>query len=496
MKTAKVRINVMVSFGGQFIVLLLGIFLPRIMIVNYGSDTNGLISTVAQIFTYMALLEAGIGQAAKNALYKPIAEQKRDEVSHVASIASQYYRRVTVYYSLGVLMLSIFVPFLVKSNVDKMTIFGIVILEGLSGVCSFYFIQTPSTILLADGKGYINNLIVYGNKILAYAVKLIMAAFGINIVLMYLVFFLITVAKVFIYQRYFWKHYPWIELHRVAKGEKLRDRNSYVLTELAWTVFSSTDMIILSIFIGTELSSVYGVYNLVFSNLNVLLTAVYASVSYVLGITFFKSISEYKKVHDAFMTVFMAAVTILMCVAYIMVLPFIRLYTRGVTDVEYIYQQLPLLFCLVQMLSWSRYVSGNLTGIAGYAKQTSIISLIEATSNIVLSIFLVNNYGIQGVLFATVISLPLKVVYCNYIADKKVLKRSFWQTIKILGINYILYFAVVLIYPYICWPISGYLDFCIYSVITLIIVSAVVILTNFIINPQAYRIMIKFRESR
>lgn len=43
------------------------------MITNYGSDTNGLTNTLAQIFRYVALLEAGIGQSTRNALYKPLA---------------------------------------------------------------------------------------------------------------------------------------------------------------------------------------------------------------------------------------------------------------------------------------------------------------------------------------------------------------------------------------------------------------------------------------
>lgn len=52
--------------------------------------------------------------------------------------------------------------------------------------------------------------------------------------------------------------------------------------------FSSTDMIVLSTFISTQAASVYSVYNLVFSNLNLLLNTVYSSVSYILGQTYYK----------------------------------------------------------------------------------------------------------------------------------------------------------------------------------------------------------------
>lgn len=58
--------NAITGFGGQLIAIILGLIVPRFFIMSYGSDANGLLSTITQIFTYMALLEAGIGQAARN----------------------------------------------------------------------------------------------------------------------------------------------------------------------------------------------------------------------------------------------------------------------------------------------------------------------------------------------------------------------------------------------------------------------------------------------
>lgn len=75
--TKKTILNFVISIGSQLIILVMGLVIPRIVLIHYGSDTNGLISTITQIFTYMALLEAGISASAKNALYKPIKENDR-----------------------------------------------------------------------------------------------------------------------------------------------------------------------------------------------------------------------------------------------------------------------------------------------------------------------------------------------------------------------------------------------------------------------------------
>ena len=485
----KLTKNIVISFCGQLFVLILGIIIPRVLIINYGSDINGLISTVTQIFTYMALLEAGIGQAARNALFKPIIENDKKEISYVASVARNYFRKLTLIYGLGVLILSITVPFILKSNVDKITICLIVLFQGFAGVISFYFIETQTIILNADGRGYVNNGINVINQIVSYVARIVLAFAGVNVALLQFTYLLITIAKVFVYRGYFKKNYGWIDYKIAPKKEKLKDRNAYVITELAWTIFSSTDMIVISTFIGTKVSSVYALYKMVFSSLNVLLNAVYISVAYILGQSFHEDKQKYEELHDIFTSTFLGIMTVLMSVSYVMILPFVRLYTNGVNDVRYIYKELPLIFCLIQIISWSRYVTGNLTAIAGYAKNTGRISLIEAMTNVVLSVVLVKRFGIIGVGVATVVALPLKVVYCAYLSDKKILKRSCKKTISILGANYLLFSFFVVGSNLININIVTFVDFIKFGIIFTLIASLFGVIVNLIANRDCKKIL-------
>lgn len=489
MRNSKVIKNIVVGFGGQFLIMVLGFVIPRVMITSYGSDTNGLVSTISQIFTYAALLEAGIGQAAKNALFKPIAEKDRDGVSYIASIAKNYYRRITLYYGIVVLFLCVVSPLIIKTSLGYWTVFWMVFFEGMSGVVSFYFISTTTTILSADGRGYITNGVNVVNKIVSYCVKICMAVMGANIVILQLAYFLITVCKTFFYQVYFRRNYKWVSFYVAPKTAKLRDRNAYIVSELAWTIFSSTDMIVLSIFLSTQASSVYGVYNMIFTSISMLLNAVYTSINYLLGQTYHRSVKEYTRLHDVFNSVFFGTMTSLMCVAYILCLPFIRLYTNGVTDVDYINGALPLMFCLVQIISWSRYVSGNLTAVAGYAKYTGIVSAIEAGLNIILSVILVNKLGIVGVLLATVLALPLKVVVCTYLSETKILRRSPWKSIRIMAVNFVLFFATVVISNRLNLAITNYVDFLLHGVLITGIVGIVGTVANYFANPDMLNIV-------
>lgn len=496
MNKSKFIRNIFFGFGGQALLLILGIVIPRIMITSYGSDVNGLLTTISQIFSYMALLEAGIGQAARNALMEPLSQKDKKGISYITSVANRYYKHFTIYYGVCVLVVACICPFILKTEVDKITIVAVFLLEGASGVLSFYKIQTITSVLTADGRSYVNNGINVINKVISYAVKIVMASLGVNIILLEVTYFLITVAKVVFYQNYFTSHYSWIDLNSSKKDEKLLDRNAYVLTEVAWTIFSSTDLIVLSIFVDTKISSVYGVYNLVFSSLGLLLNAVYNSVTYTLGQTFHKDRNLYVSLHDGFTSVFLGGMTCFMCTAYIMILPFIRLYTRGVSDVNYIHTSLPLLFALVQIISWSRYITGYLSGVAGYAKITSYVSLVEASINIIFSIILVHKFGIVGVLFATVIALPLKVIFLTWLSEHKILHRNPIKYLSILFTNYLLFVVAVFASKYLSINIDGYATFFIWSCIVFLCSALICGTLNIAVNPEVVNLLKKMRRSK
>ena len=251
---------------------------------------------------------------------------------------------------------------------------------------------------------------------------------------------------------------------------------------VAWVVFSATDMIVLSAFISTSVTSVYSVYSMVYSALGLLLNSIYASLCFNLGQTYHKDKEKYKELHDCFNSVFIGGITCLVATASFLIIPFVRLYTKGVEDTNYIYFSLPLLFALIQFLSWSRYVSGNLTGVAGFAKKVSRISIIEASLNVVFSILLAKQWGIFGVTLATVIALPVKAIYCNYLCEKVILNRSAWKTVKIFLVNISCFVISVIISNIYNPKIDTYYGFVFHGAILFLVVTSCVFLANYVVN--------------
>ena len=83
--TKKVEFNIIFSLLGQIITVVISIVVPRLFIVSFGSEVNGFINSLNQIFVYVALLEAGVGGASLQALYKPVSEDNRDEINGILS---------------------------------------------------------------------------------------------------------------------------------------------------------------------------------------------------------------------------------------------------------------------------------------------------------------------------------------------------------------------------------------------------------------------------
>ena len=478
------RKNIIYTLVSQFLVLGLALVVPRFILVSYGSDTNGLIGTVSQVMAYLALLEAGIGRAARNELYKYLHGDiyDKENISVIMSLSRKTYRNITKIYALIILAFSFILPFIIKTDLDYWTVFAVVIIEGASGVVSFSFIQNWTDLLAVDGRNYVTSNIDLVYKFLIYLVKIVMAILGVNIIFMELGFFAATLIKLLISRKYMKSHYEWLDCSINTGDRKLKDKGSFMIAEVAWTVFSSTDMIVISIFCSTKNSSVYAIYYMVFISLNKLMDAVYTSLKFNLGQSFHNDKEQYKITHDLYNSVFLGTVSALMIVAYYLCIPFVSLYTKGITDVNYIDTTLPMAFSLIMILSWCRMVAEHLNGIAGYAKQLGKVSIIEAAINITLSVALVSHFGIRGVLYATVIALPLKIVYCNWLADKVILKRSMLKTILILSVNLLLFIVLAGIKGLFEITINSYLEFAVYGLV--LTICAIILFTsvNIVLN--------------
>lgn len=190
--------------------------------------------------------------------------------------------------------------------------------------------------------------------------------------------------------------------------------------------------------------SVYSMYTMFFGIIATLITNFYG-VSFVLGQTFNTDMEKFKRMLDAYEVFNMILTFSLFCIANIFILPFLKLYTSGITDVNYIDSYIPYLLIATYLLSNGRNSSSLVINYAGHFRETQWRSILESAINIVVSLVCVFKFGIYGVLIGTIAALLYRTNDMIIYANKKILNRSPWRTYRRWLINLALFVAVTLI---------------------------------------------------
>ena len=114
----KVKLNFIFGLVGQAVTLLIGIIIPRLFIVSFGSEVNGFINLMNQVFVYVALLEAGVGSASMQALYTPVAKDDKTKINQILSATHYFYTKTGVLYVIAIVVLAFVFPLCIKSNLS------------------------------------------------------------------------------------------------------------------------------------------------------------------------------------------------------------------------------------------------------------------------------------------------------------------------------------------------------------------------------------------
>ena len=459
--------NIIFSFSTQIITIALGLIVPRLILVNYGSEINGFFSTVSNIYTYLSVLEAGVGTAAIQALYGPVVHNDRDEINGILSATRKLYRRCAKMYLIAVGVLSLVLPLTLNTTINSATIIGYVFLQGLITVINFYMLSTLSVLLSAEGKNYIKSNIALLSTILTNIAKIILVNAKVNIVFLQVAYLSISLIVLGIYLLYFKKNYKWIDLNVAPRASNIKQQKYYLIHQISFIVFNNIDTVIISIFCGLSMASVYAIYNMVFNYVGTLFNSVFLSLNFTLGQTYNEDKSRYPRFHDAYKTYFCAVLFALVSVCYL--------------D-----KYLPFLFCMIQLLSGSRSQEADLINIDRKAKETMWRTIAEAGINLILSLILVQFWGLYGVLIATIVAMLYRTNDILFYANRIILKRWPVQAYKIVVVDFSVFFGVVWIERFINIPINNYYEFFFWGIILTLIAVTVYVVINSMISYDSF----------
>lgn len=445
MESTKIKRNLIFGFSSEILAILLGIVIPKLTLTSYGSEINGLLSSVTQIYSYITLLEAGIGTATLQALYKTLGKKDVAKTNAVLAATNKYYHRTGGLYLVAIILFSIIYPLCVKSDIPVATIVLVIILNGIGSVINFFFQGKYMLLLQAEGKNYIQSSLTMVVNLLKNLTKIVLMGKGMDVVAVQMVAVAVSVIQMMYISWYIHRYYKWIDLSVKPDLKAISQSKNVMIHQICGLVLNNTDTLILTIVCGLKIVSVYSMYTLLFSMISMALNTISNSVVYYISQVFHTDRILYNKLIDSFEVCYMAIVFSLYSVADFFILPFMKLYTSGVTDINYIDEKLPLLFIMTYLLNCGRKSSMITIDTAGHFKLTQNRAIIEAVINLAVSLFAVRYLGIYGVLLGTIVALLYRTNDMILYANKKILNRPPWIVYRRWADNVVLFACITMI---------------------------------------------------
>lgn len=436
-RTKNATLNILFAIILQLVTFVRGLILPRIIIPAYGSDINGLVSSITQFLTYISLLEAGVGTIFRSSLYKPLADGDTDKVSGVINEQKRFYRKIGLVFVFYVIALCFIYPLIAKTKISTEYIVSFILILSISTFAE-YFISLPYVSLLsADQKVRISYIVSIVYTIVNILVALFWVWLKADIRLIYLSMCVIGLLRPLFYWLYVKKHYN-LSKTAAPDASALKQRWNGMVHHVSYYVHTNTDSAILTIFVGTAMVSVYNVYGAIIFGMERLITSVSAGTAAGIGNVLVGGDKKtIDRTVDLFEFVQSAATTVLFTITALMIMPFIKLYTANMTDVNYIHPEFGYVLVCAEAIYCFRCIYSTISTNANKFKETQLGAILECVVNLVLSLILTLacGMGLLGISIGTLAGMFVRYLAEVLFLSENVINRSVLKAFKSLLVN-------------------------------------------------------------
>lgn len=448
MRTKKVLYNSISSVLLQISVLLVGLVMPRVFMVGYGSEINGLVSSISQFISYLNLVEAGIAGAAIYALYKPLSNNEYDEINNIVSAAKRFYMKSGFIFLGLVIILAVTYPIFIKSTkLDYYSTFALVMILGFSGSMEFFTMAKYRVLLTADQKSYVLSIIAIISLIVNFLIMFTLASLRVDILIVRSVALLSYVLRSFLLYMYTTKKYKHIDYAKKSANIDLSRRWDVLVHQITGIIVFNSPVLIITFLCGLKSVSIYVVYNMIFSGLMLLMGVIQNSTQATFGNILAQDDGNVlKKIYSQFEYIYFTVMLCIYTCGAILIMPFVKIYTLGISDAIYIQPTLAVLFIVNALFNNIRIPSMTLIISAGHYKETKNAAIIEAVINVIASVVFAIGFGLSGVLFGQICSFAYRTIQIIIYSSRHIVHFSILNTFKRLLIGAV--FSLIAMAPF------------------------------------------------
>lgn len=405
-RSQKFLSNTIASALYQITVMLIGILTPRIMLLIYGSELNGLVASITQFVTYFNVVQAGLSSAAIYALYRPLSEQNQFEISGIVVATRNFFYRSGMIFIIILLFFSLVYPIFVSTNaINSSDITILILVIGTAGIVDFFLLAKYSALLAADQRSYVISFASLISVVINFVIVVVLAYRGVDIVMLKSISIITVFARSLYIRSYCIKRYSYLNYHIKPNNSALSRRWSALVLQVLQLVQNGAPIIILTTVSTLKRVSIYSIYSMIILGISSLLDIFMSGLSASFGeIISQNKIEVLQRTYRDFEFLYYGLISIVYSVSLVMIMPFIRIYTNGVSDTNYNLPIIGFLFVLNAYLYNIKTPQGMLVISAGLFKETQTKSLLQAIIIVVPGFILAYLFDISGVLLALILS--------------------------------------------------------------------------------------------
>jgi len=496
MRSKKALKNMIFSIIHQIVNIVCGFIVPKLIISHFGSSINGLTSSIAQFLGYITLLESGFGPVIKSTLYKPIAQKDKKQIANILKTSEQFFKRIAYIFLIYIIILFFAYPTIINNEFSFIFTASLILIISVSTFAEYFFGITYRLFINANQENYVVSIIRILTRIANTVMIIILVRYYHSIHLIKLLSATIFVLRPIAQNIYVKRKYK-IDLSIADKDYKIPNKWDGLAQHIAAVIHSNTDITVLTLLSNLLEVSVYSVYYLVVNGIKKIITALTGGIDASFGDMIAKN--EIKNLNIKFRyyeLFYYLIITIIYSCTFILIVPFIKIYMSGVTDVNYIRPLFAFLLVLAEFVCAIRQPYISITYAAGKFKETMKGAWVEAILNIVISVCLVFKFGLIGVAIGTLVAMLIRTIEFILYSSKNILHRSVFEVIKR---NIIMASALLITYLFGSiflkyYEINNYFNFIIAGLVIVSIAFVISIILNYIFYKQDFggiKIMLK-----
>ena len=476
--------NTVASLLSQITALVCGFILPRLFLEYFGSEVNGLVNSITQFLGVISFLELGVGAVVQSSLYKPLAEGDKQQVSRVMVSADRFFRRLAQLLLGYVLLLVTVYPLIANQSFGYLYTATLIAAISISSFSQYYFGIVNSLLLNADQRGYIQYNAQTITVVLNTVVCVFMIKLGGSVQLVKLTTSLIYLARPLALRIYVNRRYQ-IDWKIQYDGEPIQQKWNGVAQHIAAVVLDGTDTIVLTLLSTLSNVSIYSVYFMVIKGVKTLFLSMTNGIQSLLGELWARQeLEELRKTFGWTEWCIHTGTTFVFSCTAALIVPFVRVYTAGINDANYIQPAFAILLTLANAMHCLRLPYNIMVLAAGHYKQTQKNYIVAATINIVLSVLTVKAWGLIGVAIGTFAAMAYQTVWLAIYDSKHFVSWPMKSVIKQFAVDGITAVFIVVISGILTMHSVTYLSWIMLAIVTALLAVIITAFLNFIVYKE------------